>query len=105
MSRNIFSRTALRIYKEFNENYFEELEEAVYIFRKENGLSSFQKINSKTLTDLLVQNFNYKIDKKKLGNNSKLSHLRAVVHNGENNYIFINDVCHARNYTLYLERN
>ena len=92
MSRNIFSRTALRIYKEFNENYFEDLEEAVSIFREKNNLNSFPKINAKILTDLLVDNFNYKIDKNKLGNDSKLSHLRAVVHNGKKNYIFLNDV-------------
>jgi len=34
MSRNIFSKTALRIYKEFNENYFPELEEAVDKFKR-----------------------------------------------------------------------
>lgn len=92
MSRNIFSKTALRIYKEFNENYFPELEEEVDNFRNENNIPRSVKINPKILIDLLTKDFNYSVDSKCLNKFSELSHMRAVVRNGDNNKIYLNNI-------------
>ncbi len=91
MSRNIFSKTALRIYKEFKENYFQELEEKVDSYKKENSINSLIPISSKKLTELLINNFNYRVDNKKLSCFDELAQLRAVVKNGKTNSIFVNN--------------
>ncbi len=87
MSRNIFSRTALRIYKEINENYFQELEDEVDNFKKENKIGD---ISSDSLLNILQGKFNYSVDKGKLNNYKELSQIRAVVNNGEKNIIYTN---------------
>ena len=46
LSQNNFSRTALRTYKEFNGNYFPDLEKAVEIFSRKYNLKSEPPINS-----------------------------------------------------------
>jgi len=92
MSRNIFSRTALRIYKEFNENYFPDIEDKVENFRKENKIFRLIKIDSKKLIELLKDKFNYTVDYKNLSNYKELSHIRAVVRDAETNKIFINKI-------------
>ncbi|MCF6269266.1 MAG: helix-turn-helix domain-containing protein [Melioribacteraceae bacterium] len=89
-SRNIFSKTALRIYKEFNDNYFYELEKRVERFREENKLTDIIKIGSKKLIELLTNNFNYSVNTKNLSNYDELFLLRGVVKRGAANKIFTN---------------
>ncbi len=92
MSRNIFSKTALRIYKEFNENYFQELEEIVENFRKKNKIDDLDRIRTKALTELISNSFNYKVIIKNLTNYPELSNIRAIVKKGDKDKIYINKV-------------
>lgn len=56
LSQNNFSRNALRIFKEFNENYFDDLEVAVKQFSKENKLKEAYKVEFNQLKSILEKN-------------------------------------------------
>lgn len=90
MSRNIFSKTALRIYKEFSENYFPDIEEKVEYFRNENNINELGCRKSKYLSDILVNKYNYAIDNNKLNTFDELSNVRAIIKKGNPNKIFLN---------------
>jgi transcriptional regulator with XRE-family HTH domain len=92
MSRNIFSRTALRIYKEFNENYFADLEEAVENFKKENKILKNEIPTSKMLANILSTKFGYKIDTTGFNLYPELSQIRAVVKKQEEWTLYTNSV-------------
>lgn len=91
MSRNNFSRTALRIYKEFNDNYFEEFEEAVNVFAVENNFSEKSYVDYNRLKTCLQKLYNYEIDESSLNNYPDLKELRAVVLKGKKNRLLLND--------------
>jgi len=91
MSKNIFSRTALRIYKEFNENYFQDIELKSDNFRKQNNLTNLSNIDYKILSELLINNFGYVINYKELNKHPELSQIRAVVKKDKITTIFINN--------------
>ncbi|GBD91178.1 helix-turn-helix protein [bacterium BMS3Abin04] len=91
MSQNNFSRTALRMYKEFNENYFPDLELAVDKFRKKYKLSQSKRITFNVLSKILKENFNYLVDDTALNHFPELRHLRAVVSTDEKPRIYLNN--------------
>lgn len=91
MSRNIFSKTALRIYKEFNENYFPELEEAVDKFKSENKIPNSGVITSKLLSELLKNKYAYSINNNTLNTFPELNHVRAIVKEGKGKILFSNN--------------
>ncbi len=94
LSQNNFSRNALRIFKEFNENYFEDLEDAVKQFSKENKLKEAYKIEFKQLKHILEKKYNYEIDESTLSNYPELNELRAVV--AKNKLILNNKLSEAQ---------
>ncbi len=91
MSQNNFSRTALRMYKEFNENYFPDLELAVDKFRKKFKVRQSKKLTFKVLSKLLRENFQYTIDETGLNHYIELQHLRAVVSTEGKPKIYLNN--------------
>lgn len=90
MSQNNFSRTALRTYKEFNENYFSELERAVEKFIIKYNISSESPISCSTLLNILEEKFDYKVDEKKLNEYPELSEVRGFFIPGENKVLLLN---------------
>jgi XRE family transcriptional regulator, fatty acid utilization regulator len=91
LSQNNFSRNALRIFKEFSENYFEEFEDAVNCFVKENKLVNKYKVEFKELRQILETNYNYEIDETHLNNYPELSEFRAVAVKNSRNKLLINN--------------
>ncbi|MHB1687753.1 MAG: helix-turn-helix domain-containing protein [Ignavibacteriaceae bacterium] len=91
LSQNNFSRTALRTFKEFNDNYFEELEDAVRKFSKENDLKESPRIEFRQLKSILESNYKYEIDETSLNNYPELNELRAVVLKGKKNKLLLNN--------------
>ncbi len=91
MSRSAFSRTALRIYKELNNNYFEDIENKVEEFTKKYKVPASTPISYKRLKNILVTGFNYKVDETSLSNFSALRELRATVQTGKPNILFLNN--------------
>lgn len=91
MSRSAFSRTALRIYKELNNNYFENIEKSVDTFIKKFNIKVSSPISYDELKSILINEFNYKIDEQSLNNFSALKELRATVQTGNPNVLFLNN--------------
>ncbi|MCH8325972.1 MAG: helix-turn-helix transcriptional regulator [Bacteroidetes bacterium] len=90
MSEQNFSRTALRTYKEFNENYFEDIEISVDKFITKYNISQKGAIKSNLLIKILTDNYNYIIDKDTLNKYPVLSGIRSVVIPGIKNMILLN---------------
>ncbi|MFA6597203.1 MAG: helix-turn-helix domain-containing protein [Ignavibacteriaceae bacterium] len=91
MSENNFSRTALRAYKEFNDNYFEELEEAVDVFVTENKLETTHPLLYPRLAKILTEKYFYQIDESTLNSYTELAQFRGFVKNGKVNTLFLNN--------------
>ncbi len=90
MRQNVFSRTALRTYKELNDNYFDELEKAAENFRSENLNVNKKIVTCDELKSILIKKFNYEIDEKYLGVEKTLSGLRAILKTGERTRLYLN---------------
>lgn len=86
MSEQNFSRTALRTYKEFNENYFEELEISSDKFIDDYSIP----LESKVLENILIKNYNYIIDNDTLNAYPELSEIRSIVVPGDKNKLLLN---------------
>ena len=91
LSQNNFSRTALRTFKEFNDNYFEDLEIAVKDFAKEFKLKKSYKIEFNQLKDILGKSYKYDVDESSLNNYPELSELRAVVLKSKKTKLLLNN--------------
>jgi transcriptional regulator with XRE-family HTH domain len=91
LSQNNFSRTALRTFKEFNDNYFEDLEIAVRDFSKEFKLKGSYKIEFNQLKDILEKSYKYDVDESSLNNYPELSELRAVVLKSKKSKLLLNN--------------
>lgn len=91
MSENNFSRTALRTYKEINDNYFEDLESAADDFIERFNTGIKPQVTYKVLEQILTGDFNYQIDYDTLSSNELLSHLRGYSQNGNGKKLFINN--------------
>jgi transcriptional regulator with XRE-family HTH domain len=91
LSQNNFSRTALRTYKEFNENYFPELEKEVDSFSRKYNLQPNLPISSSELFKILEDKFDYKVDVKKLSEYPELSEMRGLFVPGQKNILLLNN--------------
>ncbi len=90
LRQNVFSRTALRTYKEINDNYFEEIETLAKKFA-DGYLREYSKtVSFSELKSVLINKFGYVIDEKSLGENETLSQLRAVLIANERPKLFLN---------------
>jgi len=90
MSEQNFSRTALRTYKEFNENYFEELENNSDKFISEYINNYSIPLESKVLENILISNYNYIIDNDTLNAYPELSEIRSIIVPGKKNKLLLN---------------
>ena len=91
LSQNNFSRTALRTYKEFNENYFVDLENDVELFSQKYNVKPNPPINSSELLKILEDQFDYKVDLKKLSEYPELSEVRGLFVPGKKNVLLLNN--------------
>jgi len=90
MSQNNFSRTALRIYKEINDNYFEEIEQTVIKFIGEFKLDPTPSLSYNSLTSILVKKYNYVIDEIRFNDFDELKELRGILKPGKQPILFLN---------------
>lgn len=91
MSENNFSRTALRAYKEFNDNYFEELETAVDDFVAENKIDDTPPLQYNRLAKILTEKYFLEIDETTLNTFSELAHFRGFVKKGKTSTLYLNN--------------
>ena len=90
LSQNNFSRTALRTYREFNENYFPELEKAVEKFINKYKLTSKSPLSSTILLEILKDKYEYIVDEDKLSEYSELSEVRSLLVPGKKKVLLLN---------------
>jgi transcriptional regulator with XRE-family HTH domain len=90
LSQNNFSRTALRIYKEINENYFEDIEKSVNNFISGFNLDVTPPIILQLLPDILKDEYHYVIDEKRFNDFNELRQLRGVLKPGKQPILFLN---------------
>lgn len=69
---------ALRSYLELNSNYFEDLEQEVASFAKKHKLLQYDRIAINKLSDILEEDYGYKIVEKGLDAHPELQDLRSV---------------------------
>ncbi len=90
MSENNFSRTALRTYKEINDNYFSELEDSVDDFCGKFNVFCENPIKYKKLTSILEMEYDYSIDDVSMSQFPELRNIRAYVKKDEGKKLFLN---------------
>ena len=90
MSQNNFSRTALRIYKEIHDNYFEDIEESVDKFIEEYSISVSSPLSHNTLFEILEKKHSYLLDETSLDNFIELQQLRGILKPGRQPILFLN---------------
>ena len=90
LSQNNFSRTALRNYKEINDNYFEDIEQLVNKFVEEFNVDVNPPLNHQSLLEILKKKYNYKLDEVKFNNFDELKDLRGVLKPGKEPELFLN---------------
>ncbi len=90
LSQNNFSRNALRNFKEFNENYFDDIENSVKQFSKENKIKETRRIEFKQLKSILENKYKYIIDDSALNDNPEFTELRAVAFNNKKKKLLLN---------------
>ncbi len=91
LKQNNFSRTALRTYKEFNDNYFEDIENSALKFLKEYRLGKSHRIEFSQLKSILQSKYKYEVDETSLNNYQELNEMRAVVLKGKTNKLLLNN--------------
>ncbi len=89
-AQNNFSRTALQTYKEFHDNYFEDLEKAVNEFTRKYKIKRTPPVEYKALAKILKKHFNYKIDEETFSKYPLLKTTRGVVFNGKEKTLLLN---------------
>ncbi len=90
LSQNIFSRTALRTFREFHDNYFPEIEESVERFVDENNLNKSIPLSYSDILSTLVDKYNYEINESLINEYEELEGLRAVLISGKKNVLILN---------------
>ncbi len=78
-SKESFFLASVRSFQEANNNYFEELEQAVVSFIKAYQVDEDIVLNSKILEEILIEEYGYTIDNKELKRYSELENLRSVL--------------------------
>ena len=91
LSQNNFSRTAIRTYKEFNENYFEDLEDEVENFVKETKFDNSPPVEYSDLLMVINKQYNIEVNDNSLSNYPELSEIRGLFVPGKTNKLLINN--------------
>ncbi len=78
-----FYFSCLRSYQEMNDNYFEDIEEAVEKFKADAGINQPQQLTSEQYKQLLKDHFNYRVQESDFSDFPKLRGFRSVYVKGE----------------------
>ena len=77
-SKESFYLASVRSFQEANNNYFDNLEQAVLAFSKTYQVDLTQPIKSKELEDILTEEYGYVINTSELASHTELDNLRSV---------------------------
>ncbi len=91
MSQNNFSKTAIRTYKELNDNYFPELEDAVNKFRKKIQFEYQVPLKFNVLRKIIEEEFHYEVKEREISGSEESSIIRGInIQNGKRKKILLN---------------
>lgn len=99
-SRESFYLASVRSYQEANKNYFEDLEQSVLKFAKAYHIDLEERISSKDLEDILIEEFGYSIEANELSKHKALGSLRSVFVPKTKTLLLANEIDEAQR--LYL---
>ncbi|MCP4438907.1 MAG: helix-turn-helix domain-containing protein [Aureispira sp.] len=77
MTREHFYQAALRSYQDMHDNYFEDIERVVKLFKEENQVGKVYAFRPKALEKLLKDNYEITVDRDYLNKNPKLQKVRS----------------------------
>ncbi|MDY0779997.1 helix-turn-helix domain-containing protein [Tenacibaculum sp. IB213877] len=101
LTRESFFLASLRSYQEAHNNYFEDIEESVEKFAKAYQLDLSKRITSTDLEEILMEEFNYKIDTKELSKHKDLIELRNIFIPKNKTLLLSNDITEAQKTFIY----
>ncbi len=91
MSQNNFSKTAIRTYKELNDNYFPELEEAVNKFLVKIKFTYAAPLKFTHLLKIIADEFNYEVRELVISEAEEFRTIRGInIQNGKKKKILLN---------------
>jgi XRE family transcriptional regulator, fatty acid utilization regulator len=79
MSVEQFYFSALRTYQEMHDNYFEEIENAAESYLSELGIGETEILNEKNLSEILVRDYQYRIEPMNVAASPELKAVRSLV--------------------------
>jgi len=91
LSENNFSKTAIRTYKELNDNYFNDLEDAVNKFYRKINFDYKPPVKYEALLKLLNEEFNYVVKEDSIPESHEFRTIRGInISNGKKKKLLIN---------------
>lgn len=91
LSENNFSRTALRTYKELNDNYFNDLEESVQRFAKKIKMDYRPPVHYDLMLKILKDEFNYSVKEDAIPEKPEFRTIRGMnIQNGKRKKLLVN---------------
>ena len=91
MTQNNFSKTAIRTYKELNDNYFPDLEDAVNSFLKKVKLDNKPPLKYTAILKIIRDEFGYEVKENVIPESAELRTIRAIsILNGKEKKILLN---------------
>jgi XRE family transcriptional regulator, fatty acid utilization regulator len=91
MTQNNFSRTAIRTYKELNDNFFPELEDAVNKFSKKIKFNFVCPIMFETMHEIISNEFGYEVDENTIPGSTEFKTIRGInIQNGKKSKLLLN---------------
>jgi Zn-dependent peptidase ImmA (M78 family) len=91
----------VRSYQEANKNYFEDLEQSVLKFAKAYHIDLEERISSKDLEDILIEEFGYSIEANELSKHKSLGSLRSVFVPKTKTLLLANEIDEAQRTFIY----
>ncbi len=100
-TKESFYLASVRSFQEANNNYFNDLEKSVLEFRKAYHIDGDDKLSSKELEEILVEEYGYVIEENQLSKYEDLDNLRTVFVPKTNTLLLANDIDEAQRTFIY----
>ena len=91
MTQNNFSKTAIRTYKELNENYFPEIEDSVHNFSNKVDFIYKPPVEYNSILNIFVKELNYEVKEDVIPDSPEFRTIRGInIQNGKRKKLLLN---------------
>ena len=91
MTQNNFSKTAIRTYKELNENYFPEIEDSVHNFSNKVDFIYKPPVEYNSILNIFVKELNYEVKEDVIPDSPEFRTIRGInIQNGRKKKLLLN---------------